>query len=353
MKIYVANYISLIQHTGGISRFVKKLILDLKRQNSHGRYFFEEFIKNKVKDPNRSKVKSRILTAVFFVFRVFNVWCFKPDLIHDTYPTRLSFSFSTKKTLITVYDCMPEIFSDQFSEKVIKQRRHFITRAFHIHAISNATKRDIIRIFGVPEKKITVVYLNDMRSKKKEMVTRSFEEKKRVLFVGNRTGYKNFVGAVKIFKLMLEIEPTLKFVIFGGGKLRIAEKVMLNNLGLSQKSYEHVFGSDEKLDKQFSQARLLLYTSLYEGFGLPVLESINSNCPVIVTDSSSLKEVMPIDNYRLKDYDEHTVKQVLPFYLKKDLWTKTLLEQKKSIKYFNDYDTAKELSKLYEYLKYK
>ena len=47
-------------------------------------------------------------------------------------------------------------------------------------------------------------------------------------------------------------------------------KVMLNNLGLSQKSYEHVFGSDEKLDKQFSQARLLLYTSLYEGFGLPV-----------------------------------------------------------------------------------
>ena len=62
---------------------------------------------------------------------------------------------------------------------------------------------------------------------------------------------------------------------------------------------------------------------------------------------------MPIDNYRLKDYEEHTVKQVLPFYLKKDLWTKTLLEQKKSIKYFNDYDTAKELSELYEYLKYK
>ena len=152
MKIYVANYISLIQHTGGISRFVKKLILDLKSRNSHGRYFFEEFIKNKVKDSHRSKVKSRILTAVFFVFRVFNVWCFKPDLIHDTYPTRLSLSFSTKKTLITVYDCIPEIFSDQF-RKVIKQRRHFITRAFHIHAISNATKRDIIRIFGIPEKK--------------------------------------------------------------------------------------------------------------------------------------------------------------------------------------------------------
>ena len=150
-------------------------------------------------------MKSRILTAVFFVFR-FNVWCFKPDLIHDTYQPGFLCRL-VQKTLITVYDCMPEIFSDQFSEKVIKQRRHFITRAFHIHAISNATKRDIIRIF-VFLKKITVVYLNDMRSKK-EMVTRSFEEKKRVLFVGNRTGYKNFVGAVKVFKLMLEIEPTL------------------------------------------------------------------------------------------------------------------------------------------------
>ena len=350
MKVYVANYISAIQRYGGISRFVNKLIYDLRAADSSGAYYFEEVRNRTTINKKDTKSYNKLERLSFLIYRIFRLFILKPDLVHDTYPTRFSWVFKRKKTLISVYDCMPEIFANQFSEKIRLQRKEIITSAFHIHAISKSTKQDIIRIFGIPENKITVIYLNHMKDKKSQFLGEKFEYRKKVLFVGSRSGYKNFFSAGKIFKLMLAMDADLIFSIFGGGDLQIEEKAMLAELGVPETSYEQINGDDDVLDQQYKQARVLLYTSLYEGFGLPVLESLSCDCPVIVTDSSSLKEVMPQRKYRLLNYEENEINKVLPYFLNETMWNETLIQQKNTTSFFTKHDPATELVKLYERL---
>jgi mannosyltransferase len=107
-----------------------------------------------------------------------------------------------------------------------------------------------------------------------------------VLFVGARSGYKNFPAVVEA----LRQRPDLGLVCVGGGPLS-PEEVLFLKRALGARFVHRVGVSDQELNALYNGAHTLMYPSAYEGFGIPVLEAMRAGCPVIAVSSSSIPEV--------------------------------------------------------------
>ena len=80
-------------------------------------------------------------------------------------------------------------------------------------------------------------------------------------------------------------------VFFGGGNFTKEEKEFFKKFNFSDDQILSLHGNDKVLAKLYENASALIYPSIYEGFGLPILEAMNHNCPVISSNTSSMKEV--------------------------------------------------------------
>ncbi|RYX87555.1 glycosyltransferase family 1 protein [bacterium] len=144
----------------------------------------------------------------------------------------------------------------------------------------------------VNEEKIDVIYLANPLDKLYEGVDADFSNKipeKYFLFVGGREGYKNFMFFVQMFSRLNPIENNL-FIVCTGSNFTEAEKFLFKKLNIEKRILCY-FLSDAELFFLYSNALALIFPSLYEGFGLPVLEAFSCNCPVLLSDSSSLAEI--------------------------------------------------------------
>jgi glycosyltransferase involved in cell wall biosynthesis len=81
-------------------------------------------------------------------------------------------------------------------------------------------------------------------------------------------------------------------VAFGGGEFKEDEKRLISKLGARSKQIIHKSGSDQELWQLYRNASAFIYPSKYEGFGLPPLEAMSLNCPVISSNTSSMPEVI-------------------------------------------------------------
>ena len=156
---------------------------------------------------------------------------------------------------------------------------------------SQATKKDLINL-GFDPQKIRVVYLaasDDFKPVKDKSkiaaVLRRYGIKRNFVFnVGTLQPRKNLPRLIKAFKLLQRQHPHLQLVISGqfgwGEKVKPVENVVLTG-----------FVPDQDLAVLYSAASCFVYPSLYEGFGLPVLEALSCGCPVITSNLSSLPEV--------------------------------------------------------------
>ena len=106
-----------------------------------------------------------------------------------------------------------------------------------------------------------------------------------------RSCYKNFQNFLKDFADSFKLRKNFKIICFGGEQFSKSEKETFKNLRLSQKNIIQMSGNDDLIYQLYKNARALIYPSLYEGFGLPILEAMSLNCPVICSNTSSLPEV--------------------------------------------------------------
>jgi mannosyltransferase len=111
-------------------------------------------------------------------------------------------------------------------------------------------------------------------------------QKNTVLFIGGRAGYKNFEYAVQIIGEL----PELYLQIIGGGELTDREIALLKKHLPDRYEYYQSL-SNKELNIKYNEAKFLLYPSLYEGFGIPVLEAQAAGCPVVCCNVSSLSEI--------------------------------------------------------------
>lgn len=215
------------------------------------------------------------------------------DVFHPTYYDPYFLKYINRKPFVlTIFDMIHESFPQYFHAKdyTSRNKRFLAGRASKIIAISEATKKDIVRLYNIPEDKITVIYLGESLSGLRACKPAGNIPSQYILFVGSRKGYKNFFFFIKSITPLIKKDPHLHVICAGGGSFDLAENTMLKELGLE--NHVHYFGATDKNMRWFYQnAVAFVFPSLYEGFGIPILEAFASGCPVILSQSSALAEI--------------------------------------------------------------
>ena len=166
----------------------------------------------------------------------------------------------------------------------------FLKRMGHIFAISKSTKNDIIKFFGFTESEIEVNY----NGFEPGLVGRPVEKRKEILYVSRiEHPGKNHLNLLKAFKLLPESLQASYKLVFAGKEWSGAEVVKdyIKQEGLKDKVLMTGFLDSQELANCYSRASLFVHPSLFEGFGLPLLEAMNNNLSLCVSDIPVFKEV--------------------------------------------------------------
>jgi len=210
------------------------------------------------------------------------------------------------KSVVTIHDLIFERYPNQYNSIDVQiYRRKFKNACVHadkIIAISKQTKDDIIQFYKIPEKKITVCYQScdpafgvEVNKAEKQRIKLKYKlPDKFFLYVGSIIERKNLLTVCKAFH-QLKDKLNIPLVIIGqGGKYKQQVKDFIQSSGLQQQiiflSEVHSFESSVDFPAIYQQALCMVYPSISEGFGIPVLEALWSRIPVITSNISCLPE---------------------------------------------------------------
>jgi glycosyltransferase involved in cell wall biosynthesis len=212
------------------------------------------------------------------------------DIFHSTY-------FSHPRTgkvvsVTTVHDVIDEIRGKNpsvFSRWYLKDKRATLQRSQGLVCVSEATRIALLNQYPeLSKNRVRVIHhAVDPAFRGYDMPVRT-RFSPRILFVGQRRGYKNFsllLDALRTYEHRQEIE----LVIAGGGELEREEMRNLQEAGICYCTFPRP--NDETLALLYRDAMCLAYPSTQEGFGLPVVEAMASGCPVLCSDIPVLHEV--------------------------------------------------------------
>lgn len=301
------------QKYGGISKYFYYLFINLKKIGHYpdviAPFHINEYLNNLNKNNyfsfyfnSENKMIKRTLKLISFLFDFIHSKFNKYDIVHNTYfASKLNFfgyqflfnssNSQNSKKIITFYDMSYLLFPDLLhnADSLVKLQKEQCSSADLIISISKSTKNDLVRHFKIDEGKIRVVHLGidkEIFFKKKND---NFEYYNNfILFVGTRGGYKNFDTLIKSFINLKS--KNINLVVFGSSYFNIKELNMIKSLNISDRVF-YLNGDDELLAKLYNSAKLFVYPSLYEGFGLPILEAMACGCPVLAGKHSSIIEV--------------------------------------------------------------
>lgn len=220
------------------------------------------------------------------------------DLFHPTDLDSYFLPFIGKKPyVITIHDMIDEIYPeyrfDVFTNYKNSTKCNIIKNATKVIAISDTTKDDILKIIDVEESKIHVVHHGSALFGNHNFDAKNLQKiglpKNYILFVGKRVHYKNFYFFISSIVTVLNQNHELK-VVCCGAPFNQKEKYFIEDLGLSDKIYSFQIKESE-LHFVYQNAQMFIYPSLYEGFGIPILEAFQNDCPVALSDIKVFKEV--------------------------------------------------------------
>ena len=306
MKILFDSQIFNAQKYGGISRYFVNLANELNHiEGNKTAIFAPTYINNYlqtvpecdrfygIKQNIKLKLISRGLSHIACHLAIPFI---RPDIIHKTYYYPERYSMRSGRSLLTVYDMIHELYPENFGrlDKTSKYKYEAVMRADHIICISENTRSDLLKIWDCDPKKVSVVHLGFDDFGNTPVLTKETVWKNDldnyILFVGSRSGHKNFSRLLKAFGLIDDLNKNFRLICFGGGSLNDDEIGLINRLGLRDRVIQ-VEGDDATLGQLYRDAALFVYPSIYEGFGIPPLEAMSAGCPVACSRSSSIPEV--------------------------------------------------------------
>jgi len=209
------------------------------------------------------------------------------DIFHPTYydPYFLRY-LKNKPFVLTVHDMIHELYPQYFLEEkdTVMKKKMLILAANKINVNSENTKKDLIEFYPEVNKKITVIHHACNFHQLEEIIPKD----NYILFTGERGRYKNFISFLQaVASLLIKYNFNL---ICTGHPFNDEENNLINNLQIKDR-ISCILASENQLSKLYSKATAFVFPSLYEGFGIPILEAFTSNCPAILSNTSSLPEI--------------------------------------------------------------
>jgi glycosyltransferase involved in cell wall biosynthesis len=277
------------------------------------------------------------------------------DVFHPTYynPYFLDY-LHNKPFVLTVYDLIYEFFPEYYpyARKFIEGKSLLIQKAAKIIAISETTKTDLMNFYDVPVRKIEVIYLaNSLKVGTGVHFTTNADRKlpeRYLLYVGNRATYKNFLFFVESIVPILTQDKTLSVVCAGGKDFNQIEKQLFHTWGVERKL--HYFPvNDALLTSFYTNALTFVFPSLYEGFGIPILEAFACSCPVLISNTSSLPEIAGGACLSFDPKDKSSILDAVKHMLSNESLRSELRKKgKERVNFFSWRKTAEETKRIYE-----
>ncbi len=210
------------------------------------------------------------------------------------------------KYVLTIHDIAIKKFKNvgSFYNTIIQKLilKKSCENANRIIAVSKSTKQDLIDILGIDKNKIQVIYegidqkdsesVFNQKSENEIIEKYGLEKNKYIFFLSTIEPRKNLITVVKAFDLLKEKTKDLKFVISGGKGWKCKETLdRIQNSKFKEDIILTGYISNEEKEVFFKNTVAFIYPSLYEGFGIPVLEGMKNGAIVITSNNSSLPEV--------------------------------------------------------------
>lgn len=302
MRVGYDEQIMFRQRRGGISRYVVHLIdafrtheeLDVDpiagwrwSDNAHA---IEAGLARPIRGLNGKASSGRLKRRAYYLANADRRWkARRADVLHHTYyDARFLKSGFRGLRVTTVYDMIPELFPEMFENgNPHLAKKHFVSNSDVLLCISESTRKDLISVYGNPGVPMFVTYLGvDARFRPGLPSPKSLPDRY-LLFVGGRSGYKDFDVLAEALA-SLSADGTALVVV--GGPFSEAECERLRRLCLENR-VRNIEASDAELPCIYAGALAFVFPSRYEGFGLPTLEAMASGIPVVLARSSSHPEV--------------------------------------------------------------
>jgi glycosyltransferase involved in cell wall biosynthesis len=253
--------------------------------------------------------------------------------------------------ILTIHDLIPLYYPNQYRLQYYYYKYYLpkiISRSEKIIAISENTKKDIVNFYKVPEEKIKVIY-NGYEHLKSDIqqnnnVSLPKIKKPYMLLVGTTFPHKNIITVLKAYK-KIKSKIDLNCIIVGK-KTAYFEKIRkyITEARLEDRVVLLDYVTDPMLKFLYKNAMFFVYPSLYEGFGLPLLEAMHNNIPVICSNSSSLPEVVGDAGILFDPYDINSLTEIILELFYSDSKREDLIKKgRENLKRFSWDVTAKEI----------
>jgi glycosyltransferase involved in cell wall biosynthesis len=362
----LCDHLCFQERYGGVSKYFIQMICNLPKEIQYQisvKYTNNEYIKElpniatrRIFDNVSFKGKNWLISIINKPNSIRTLKQGDYDIYHQTHydPYGYRYIAKNKKSIMTVYDMnfftVPHVYNKGYAFKTMcKWQKLSAQSTDKIIAISENTKKDIMEIWGIQEHKIDVIYLGiekiDLATyNKKRLYNRPY-----ILFVGVRTYHKNFDNYLQTFRIIAETNNDL-LLVCSGNPFSANEKKQIYELNLTDKVLQ-ISASEDMMVNLYYNAEVFVYPSYYEGFGMPLLEAMNCNCPVICSDTSCFGEVaqdaaLYFDPYSIESMTE-TTKQILN---DKEMRLRLIQNGAKRKEYFSWEKCAKEHARVYNSL---
>lgn len=313
------DYQGFLQKSGGVSRCFCEYINEIKKNNKviiscplTDNIYLKDILN--IKESSLLKIPfirndRRLIEIIDKVNSIIEIEKNKFDIFHPTFDSSFYYGKILKRPyVLTIHDLIPEFFLKDKANKNInywlKNKALAIKNASRIMCVSENTKKDLLEFYNYDTQKIDVVphgiypytgkYANNNNGNY-------------ILFVGNRASYKNFKFTIKalipLFKRYKDIN-----ILCTGSKFTPDENQFICDLNLTNRIKSVGYLNDAQLATLYHHALLFIYPSIYEGFGIPILEAFVNKCPACISNTSSFPEV---GGNAVSYFDPHNQESIL------------------------------------------
>jgi len=209
-----------------------------------------------------------------------------------------------------IHELYPGLFTGPKNEAFRQRKSRCITRADAVICISEATRKDVVNFYKIDPRKVHLARLACSGVFKplgpRKQVHPPVTDKPFFLYIGTRVHYKNYDFFIKSYAHWVKGKEV--DLVLVGPLLNTQEQDDLARWGIGHRVHVLNAVDDEQLSVLYNQALAFVYPSMYEGFGIPLLEAMACGCPVIASDIPSSREIAKDAPFYFTLGDENSLK---------------------------------------------